>query len=491
MDQNKKSTSSEEKLPKQLASALPYVTEGWIPIDLNALARLSDSIGEKKSSERQSFLKELREEPSLFLLCLRELQAKVKRDDGIFDPIQALYQVEREELQAILELPKDKVSQHSLKHGRKEQYQALQSALISGTVAESISPHMGINPELGYSCAILRQLGVTLVAWNYPNIYKRALANAGSGESLDSAIQSFLGFSPSMLAIAVTQEWGLPAVMRSSIGDRGFADDLEGSEAREIAVTARTIKQICKVGEALARASHPEYYTESEQDWQLAKEAITNAIGPNGIELVVSKVSESCEKYMAEIPELKAMSNNIESALQSLLAPITSANEGTLANPYKDKLHKSIKRHFDNFYQEFSINHDVERGLDTLMNKILPACGFRSGCIFLLEPERLRLAPRLAVGKVKLAEYPKIKVGKHTETHPLSKAFRSGAPILEYHSEIFGQTASFIVGSLGESQKMGVLFIEVDDKKVSKECVNPMLNYKAIRHAMNDLFSAY
>ena len=178
---------------------------------------------------------------------------------------------------------------HQLSEATPLQAQRVQHAMISASTAETLAECEELPADLGFTSGVVRQLGLTLIAFNYPHVYARAVAKLADGVDLEQTLSKVLGFSPTMLGISLGRKWGLAPELQLAMGDtqRWTESDVVDD------VAARLVK-VCQVGEALARANDPEHYPSALSDWTTAENEITAYLGPGGMQKVRARIEHNC-----------------------------------------------------------------------------------------------------------------------------------------------------------------------------------------------------
>ncbi|HPN73314.1 MAG TPA: HD domain-containing phosphohydrolase, partial [Candidatus Omnitrophota bacterium] len=97
------------------------------------------------------------------------------------------------------------------------------------------------NGEFGFLSALLRQLGITLVAWNYPAAFDRALKSVTSTQPLTTVLSSMLGFSPELLAASLVRQWGGSSELIYVVGGETALTKDEYERVKEHSVTGAAI----------------------------------------------------------------------------------------------------------------------------------------------------------------------------------------------------------------------------------------------------------
>jgi hypothetical protein len=356
--------------------------------------------------------------------------------------------------------------------------------MISATAAETMAGKTEVDPDLSYSAGLLRQLGLTLIAWNYPQIYKRAISKQQAPREVDRELTRTLGFSPKLLGIAMARQWGLCPELRAAIGDREALRQCPEKSQIMVADAARAMSHLCEVGEALARASAPELYPTARLDWKYAKDEITEILGDDGIGLIQRKLKENCESYLKTVPSAFKEIGKLQRE------PEPHAVSGNILekNRYIKSCPPDLADALIHFYQQLSPSSVSQSQLNQLVREIIPLAGFANGCIFLLEPEEMKLIPKAKIGKPlpeRARERSALSISTNSDD-PVLAAYNCNTPIVESKTlqDTIG-TAS-IACVLGRKQRVGVLYLEVDPAMLRSQSINPLLCFKAVCQALCD-----
>ena len=479
---------------QHLELAIKNCAQSWFPVNAQVLQSVHEGIKERKyQSNRESLIADLKSDYALLGSTIKRLVARQAGEAApTLSPIAMIEQASISDLIEILDVDEEQISTHRMMEVSAFQTQRLKHAMIAATTAEAISDAHDLDPELGYSCGLLRQLGLTLIAWNYPHVYKRVLSTLKPGEKLDAALSKILGFSPNMLGISLAREWGLAPELRAGMGDSTAREQLAGrSDAQTI---ASGLDQICKVGEALARASDPEHYPSAKQDWSEAKAQIEAALGPEGLKIVRDKLEQNCKAYAKSSPDLFKFNANF-SATPQVTTPTTAAGVTKPRDLYKHNHYtKQCSDEVQDKLRALYANVDgitlAKENIDMLCKQILPLAGFTRGCIFLIEPDTQTLVPRLLLGGAAQEKFRTVNYQQpSSEFDPIVSAFRCQYPIMEQNVRIDDREVSYVAGVLGDAQKAGVLYLEIGDQLANDLSANILGTFKALRQALNDCLS--
>ncbi|RIL00056.1 MAG: hypothetical protein DCC75_14075, partial [Proteobacteria bacterium] len=431
-----------------LNKAVSYVNEAWLPVNQAVLDHTLKSLCDGAYDQDRSLLaRDLQKDLSLFLFAVRKLSELVRNNQEQLiesvDPAQVFEQVSIDQIKAVLSVPKGIISQHRLDQVDEVKAERLSNSLISAEVAGTLAAKQGIDNGLAYATATFRQLGLTLVCWNYPHVYKRAVSNLQAGQTLEQVLSRMLGFSPTILGINIAKQWNICPEIRMAMGEE--LSPLEISD--KAATLARSLERVCEVGEALARATHPEIYPSAKLDWKEAAFEIQRVLGKEGFGQLQRSLQSTLKTYLEIAPSAFNLPEfpEEEAADDSLHGRRLLAN-----NRYVRHCPPAVQESFARLYAKLRAETIVKQNVDTLLKDIVPPLGFTRGCVYLVDPTNLSLEPRLAIGASKLVDYSAVTyntIGHNGE--PIVAAFRSSTPIQKEEFSPQAQMADFIAAGLG------------------------------------------
>lgn len=470
-----------------LELACNHVLERWFPVNQTVLDKIRTDLSKDiYGTDVDALIAELRGDFALLFYCVKELSGSEtsKEHQPVSNPIQLLRQAGVTGLKKILE-KNSSFSTHSFKNITQTQAKRIQEAMLSATVAESVCGKADVNPELGFSCALLRQLGLTLIAWNYPHVFIRGLTSLQNSKqhSLDVALHKVLGFSPTMLGAAIAQRWNLGSEIRLAAGDPTIAANANISAVER--GSAETLAKICKVGEALARAGDPERYPSALSDWKEAEVGIQRYLGPSGLKQIEDRLKDNLKNYVELNPNLFNLSITPEN--ETKIKSSAFSRDLIRANHYVQKCPPLLQAQLTELYQSLVPGQISREHLDRLVHEVFPCAGFDTGCVFMLDPYSMILTPMLKIKDPLLPHLHSVKVtGNDPSTNPIVTAFNCGTPIKGEDVSERGAMVPFIAGTIGVKQKSGVLYVEITDRLRAKAQADPLLHFKAIRQCLND-----
>lgn len=477
--------SLEAALNKHLELACKHVSDAWFPVNEGLLRKIQQGIehGDYKRNSA-ALINDVKRDFSLFTHCLRKLSQIVASQLGRpFNPVQMLEAAAFDELVNILKVEPRKISVHQLDRANDEQSAQIQFTMTSAAVAHAISASKDVNSEVAFSCSLIRQLGLALVAWNYPHVYKRAVASLKDGNQLDDAIAKVLGFSPTALGVQISKQWKLAPEVAVAIGDSSILERLDHEEGKIARENATLIDKVCEVGEAFARATNSQKYPTSEKDWNTARHEIERALGSDGIKLIQQHVTTLLSAYSASFPKIA----NAEGLKPK--QPQQSTEHGYKLfseNQFARRLTKPLQDQLERVYKQIDPRAINKEALDYFAREVVPQFGFSGGCVFLIELDTGRLLPRLSMGASDLSRFKPVSTRSRIVPDPIATAFECSSPLTESQVESFGESnITFITGGIGDLQRIGVLYLEID----SDAPTGDLNRFKALRQTLSDILN--
>ena len=379
----------------------------------------------------------------------------------------------------ILDKCEQRISTHSLADSSPVQQARIKEAMISASAAEVMAPFQSIDPEVGFSAAILRQLGTALIAWNYPSVYQRCLERNDLAISIDAALNDALGFSPTVFGAYLLGRWGVASELRIVVGS-----DPTGVESEPMTEMQQYLKKICEVGEALSRAQSPEYYPSAESDWEIARSTIEGILGPEGMRSVQEHVRNNCENYRAYLKQQFSDTAQLNPGARLVACRDEHLND---RNQYIKGCLPNLKKSFRELYAQMDINTISQHSVRALTNDLIPLAGFTGGCVFVLDPASRQFIPRLIVGKVALRKLGPVAYSEYSSKNdPVIIAFDCQTPMIEHSKTGAVDDPACIAAVLGSKQRLGVLYLEIPQTALNDFDQNVLMHFKAVRKALED-----
>jgi hypothetical protein len=471
-------TTNEIESASRIAS---HVTKNWFPLNRANLEVIRASIKADRYN-KESLVQDIKCDASLYLLCVKKL-AHMARDGGIKDltPNELIQNAEVETLSSMINSNLESEAPHQMQSMSDIQAARLKEAMVSASTAEALARSKKCDSDLGFSCALLRQLGLTLIAWNYPHVYRRALETAGLLKTnLESEIQKILGVSPSSLAVIVTKDWNLSSTVNQVMG----ADTQSGFT--RLADNAQNIVDLCRIGEALARANDPENYPSALKDWNNAEDSIERLLGVQGMAIIRDNIAKNLRAYRGI--SMERFSVATVETMASKICTTEYCKNLLQRNEAINKCSPILKSQLKELYSSFSANEIMRDSVHKLVRQIIPDSGFTKGCIFMYEPSSNSLVPVLKIGTPPEAINRVVSLqGIQTNPQIITESFQRDEIVENIKTSEDGSIETvWLAGTLGKQQKTGVIFLEASKSLMAKGDDAPLSYFTALRQTLSD-----
>lgn len=482
MQQGEKRNSAYEQ---QLSKACQYVNDMWFPINPVQLKKIQDGLSQGNyNSEMTLLIDDLKSDPALFLYCVRELLKQLRAGGVVSAPTtqtELFVGAGLELLQQILQVKGDTISAHSLLSCTKLQEARLGEMFISASATEALCEAAQVDADLGFAVALFRQLGLALIAWNYPRVYRDAALGAALSGSLDLALTRRLGFSPGALGLRVCRAWGMAPQLLEAIVDDGSEAGKSVPEERIIGESlSATIATLCRVGEALARANNPEQYPTARSDWNNARDAIEDRLGFDGIRFIRERVAQYTTAFIETAPEIFQAGVALDPELRLQLRGRRAAGE--IPASYRN-CSPSLRASLHRLYRAIDAKHPTDQVLVQWKTEIASGAGFIGGYLFSLEPTLRLLMPQLAFGEASLKDATQVHCAERESL--VSEAFRAAAPLVREQAN-----GRFVIaGIFGFSSRVGVVYVEVARQEYLASPEGQLAHFWALTNSLSDALS--
>lgn len=474
---------------RRLQKALTHVNNYWFPANPDLLQKIRNGLQEGRYDLGLDFLlQDLKRDYALYMYCLKELGRLLDQEGVPFkldNPLDFLEQAGFERIKRVLTVDARHISRHDAAAPTLFQARQFQASFISAATAEVLCEKTDLEPNSAHLTALLRQLGLTLIAWNYPMVYQRALAALNGENSLDALISEKLGFSPLLLAITVAQRWRLTPELEQAMADGQVKEAPEAvKEQEKIKETAAQLARLCRVGEALARANQPDVYPSASADWNDIRLEIEHTLGREGLKAIEERVNEYCAEYRARHPELFQHNAKINPELH---LHVFSEKALFKNNCYIDQCPPLLKKRFKEFYAGNPSASSLREALAKLMKDIFPLTEFSGGCVYTLDTGAASLIPRLRIGTLGLHTCSPLPLqNQKDDNHPVWTGLQCSIPITGH---VAAGGLSYIVGRLGPANgpPVGVLYVELPSRLLIDPASTHLVHFKALRQTFQDL----
>ena len=471
----------------RLERAAQYVSDYWIPVNPDLLQKILTGMEQGSyDTDLPRLLSDIKSDISLFTFCMRQL-VQMLRDEGRLEkgpvnPMQLLLDADMALMRKVLFVDAEEISSHAIAQGSELQIARFQEMLMSASAAQALSRQFSIDKEDAFGAAVLRQLGLALIAWNYPTTYQEAAAALGTEPSLDVALARRLGFSPVALAMRILQDWGVSKELAPGLNlfDSEELALLQSEEDRPNSVLA----ELCRIGEALARANDPDLYPRAKEDWQFAKGQVDLHLGSQGMALIIELYQGHTEYYRSLAADIFDAGAVLE---PDVAYECFSSDSDVLHNPLLAHCRRPLKKALRGLYRAISEGGLARECLQMFVGETVGATEFSGGLVFTLDPGLMQLIPQLEVGcpqarEAKPVDYSVSSAGGDS----ICIAFRSLEPVVNYQKARDGSVIAGIAGSFGGATKVGVLYLEIPMAYYSKREQEYLIHFRALGYALQD-----
>jgi hypothetical protein len=465
---------------RRLTRAIQHVTTHWFPVNEIVLESVRKGLRDGAYDLDPEFLfRDLKEDFALLTHCVKQLQAAAEKERLpsalALDPYRLIMWAGAERIKKILD-DDHPISTHKLSSNEAVHDARLRETAIAASSVELLSESEKLPPEQGFVHCVVRQVGLNLIAWNYPSVYTRAVQVSSGKGNLDIELTRLLGFSPRMLATTIMRPRPSTPV------------------APSVETTWKTLDHLCEVGEALARANDPETHSSAEADWESARKHIERQLGTKGLELIHARIMENTKQYRMACPEAFGPQHNFNPP-----AALQRFQEGLHArsNPFLKQCPSNVRATLEQVYAHTAREGVNREALSLLLKKALPEAGFRSAIVFILDPVERHLFPQTIIGHSQLRTVQPVpcRIVAPTDNglpkEPISRppsdivaaSYECDNPLVEQGVKD-DQVYIAVSGVLGRDRRAGVLYVELPAERVDSG--QTLQVYKAIRHTLVD-----
>lgn len=458
---------------------IEHIKSGWLPINTIFLRSLLQRLAAGEFEERvPQLVDEIRNDYGLLTYCLREALEKSWYTAEAKDPIKLLKTLTLPQFKDMLTRSEAEVTMHSLADCTKQQSLRIKHLLVSSTTAETLSARLGINQDLVSSSAMIRQAGLSFIAWNYPRVYAKALEQVVHGEKdLERVLLSQLGFSPRALGVKLlVPSQFLPSSFMVAVGEINGTGNQEGLLALKL----------CEIGEKFARTSDPEHFPhEARKNDEVVKE-IEHFLGPQGLSLIQEQVDLRALNYSSS--SSKPLDVNIDPKENRESADLFVSSRLIAGNSFISKCPDWLKDKFRKVYANLTPGKTSPEALQILVSEVIPLSGFMRGCVYLIDSNGKYLIPKLRIGDAPLTRYRSISLRETTLAElAIVEALSANLPVKQEAVYLNGELVSHVCGGFGgDENKQGVLYLEISESLLQGLENESIVYFRAIRQCLND-----
>ncbi len=465
---------------KRVENTLTHVSRGWLPPNPEKLNTVKKNISAPHTAPRATLIECVKGDPGLFLLTARSLPKILTSVAGGINPLQELVSLEEDKLHQIFSLDEEQISLHSLSSITRPQATALQNVLLASHAADAMASHLSLSEANAFSIANFRQLGLNLIAWNYPRMYSQYVHSGRyTSAEIDREFLKLLGLSPLQVGARLASTWGVHPEVRSLIEARPSSELIHSTDKTPHA----KLLEVIEISELFARLKDPATSKLAESEWKKRESYIASLIPSNLLEGVAGQVRDVLGGY-SKISEVIC---SLPLAPRNVVPLEESAKElakkRALANSYVSRCPPEIQAAFISVYEAVEESTISVTAIQRLVGNTIPIVGFSRGCLFLVGKDGRTLVPSLRIGDRPLGEYTHFLSDPETG---ISSSIYTAAPYCGSGIGITGKETLHVSGAFDGGVHLGLLYLEYDDLMVENPNFNPSLLFNAIRKAMLD-----
>jgi hypothetical protein len=450
--------------------AAEFAAEAWFPGVPDVARRAAEALA--GSPSRDELIALIRGDISLLTLTTLELynaeSSAVEPFDGA--PLEIIRRADPATLATILERAKG--------HGMPcsdaiapEQSSCLRHAIVSASAAEVLAPAFDAERDTAYTCALMRRLGTLLIAWNYPQVYRRALSLVRSDTSLDGIISKIIGFSPLTLGLTVAQRRNVPPEIL-----RGMGDQTVYSRAKHGALaTGDRLRDLCTLGEGIAETFDPLTFPETVPRAAMIRATFEQRAGRACLARLQATLAANARIYLEITPPMVILPPQLDPYRDG--AP-TMPPASCARNPFVVHCPSSLWDIFAAAYSKLGRGRS-EANTQAIFQSLAPSLGFKSGCIYIFDPLSELLKPRYTAGDRRPIDY-----------RPVSPAEPRADPVGTVFAQPFPGGAlrdgGTITGTLGASRPVGVVSLTLGPELRGLSAAELELLFAALRRTIED-----
>ncbi len=467
-------TNSLENSTGNLFEGFKLTAHRWFPVAPAVLKRVQERVYSKHYNQNPTdLISDVRSDASLYLFCVRKLRRIIRTTQSSEDT-----ELLRSSIGSILSELKMKQAHHAADKSLPFQLEREREIVLSSAVVDLLGEKLSLDRDAGFTCALLRQLGFALIAWNYPTIYREALEEVGAQGAagrtdLNTILHANLGFSPTMLGVRFAEAWGLPAEVTGEIGSHG--------QHEPALKKGGSLAVLCEIGEAFARANNPHHYPNPRDDWEMAMNVLGHHLGPDGVETVqrhAGSIYGETIKRLLPASNLKAVA-----AVQPSFGGKRFENN-LFVKPLPHDLQEKIKALYG-LLEDSRVNPELIR---ELLQNIAERLGFGAAVVYTLDPAEATLNPVFRKGKPSFTALRAVStIARPNDMDPIRRAFASDLIVCEKGQLNNGSDRLLLALPIRGKSKIGVLYLEQACAEGSADQIEPLLGAKFIAACLKDL----
>ena len=316
---------------------------------------------------------------------------------------------------------------------------------------------------MSFSASMMRQVGLNLLAWNYPSFLFRILKDhSGSAAEQDKALSRLFGYTPLTLAAACGRKWNLSPALLAAV---------ENTPAN---TPLNPLREVCEISDIFGKKQHKSVFPGAAREWEERAGRLGQLIGTENIKEIEERVEHALEQRLREI--FNAEPKRFQQMFD--LARPGARRRIWVENPYLENLPEDMRDELVRIHETVRAGEGILVSLSALTESAIPNSGFARGVICVQNKwnRSLRLAVRIGLSADDGAELRSLA----------ASAIEAQASMIPVLSEIRFETSAVtrISSSFGSDDARGVLVLELTESAASDPDRNNLAYFKALRRCL-------
>lgn len=451
---------------------LRNLAQGWIPFNSVILKNIkADLESGIYRTDREQLIADIKRDPALFAYLTKQQKPSTSETSASSaDLFTTLRTIDFEQIANLLP-SSTKISPHQLENTTKPLAQRLQHSLMSTTAAEALARDTSLSSDLVFTTSSMRELGLNLIAWNYPRQYLKAKVSNSPRHWIE-----LIGISPGEVSERLAIDWKLSSEIIRSLRELSTSQGSSWPESSNTAGVNLSISQLCDIGDLYARRYDPAQRQQAEKEWEKQESLWKRSLNLNVLAEVNEQVEETLSFYKKE--------NKVFSTI-SLVKLQEEKNQDKLAflqhhNPNIAKCPAHIQQLFAHVYSQIQPGAVSLPAIQLLHSQVIPTCEFSAACLYMLDVQEKKVSPVLQFGGASLAAF--VPVLQDLDRHIVSLLFQE-IPLKRSGLGVSSPHTMQIFSGITHPRYLGILYCELNEDLIN----HPTFTYfSAIRNTLRD-----
>jgi hypothetical protein len=407
-------------LSQRARDTMKHLSEGWLPVHADLLTGIQANIHNGHYLENPTLLLEdIKKDPGLYFTAAKRLKKFSDINQSGFEPLELLQSLEQEQLKEVFQFEPGSYTIHRAEESSPSQELIHELSRLGGESAEEFADEVDQKPSTAHEGTLFRQLGLHLLAWNYPKLFAQTLSlHRTKGVDFDKELQNHFQVAPQQIGARFARDLEMSREIKQSLlsqPDRELRPELDMKQQLRLA-------DICQLGELFARAQEPQFFPEAEDHWAAKESVLMPVLGKEVFRTVYQKAEL--------IQEEEAQATDFGDLYEYIAKPEEPKTEGLLlpeSNPHLASCSEEIQWAFVSVHRELERSKNALNAIRFLLEKGIPKTGAVRGCLYLQRKKDFQLQAALRFGDTPLPRYQRFLLDarmaslmRYTPARPLS-----------------------------------------------------------------------